>query len=132
MKQQQKMILIADDDPALVQALELRCRTLGYDVCVAHSGLAAIKMACERKPDLICLDVEMPGGNGFSACELLAGEENLARVPVVILTGRADPDTIRKCHNLCAYYVLKCTDIWDRLAPLVSELLGQACATATC
>jgi CheY-like chemotaxis protein len=131
MKQKQKMILIADDDPEIVHALELRCRTLGYDVCVAHSGLAALKMACQQKPDLICLDVEMPGGNGFSACELLAGEETLARVPVVILTGRNDPDTIRKCHNLCAYYVLKCTDIWDRLAPLVRELLGPS-AIAAC
>jgi CheY-like chemotaxis protein len=120
-----KTILIADDDPALVEVLELRCRAMGYQVCVARSGLAALKTACETPPDLICLDVEMPGGNGFSACELLAGEEKLAGVPVIILTGRNDPETIRRCHNLCAYYVLKCTDIWSRLAPLIQELLGQ-------
>lgn len=120
-----KTILVADDDPALVQVLELRCRALGFDVRVAYSGLAALKSACQQPPDLICLDVDMPGGNGFSACELLAGEQQLAHVPIIILTGKTDSETIRRCHNLCAYYVPKCTDVWTRIAPLLQELLAE-------
>ncbi|HEX3997930.1 MAG TPA: response regulator [Pirellulales bacterium] len=120
-----KTILVADDDPALVQVLELRCRALGFDVRVAHSGLAALKSACQQPPDLICLDVDMPGGNGFSACELLAGEPQLSHVPIIILTGKTDGETIRRCHNLCAYYVPKCADVWARIAPLLQELLDQ-------
>lgn len=119
-----KTILVADDDPALVQVLELRCRDLGFDVRVAHSGLAALKSACEDKPDVMCLDVEMPGGNGLSACELLAGESQLARTPIIILTGRTDHETIRRCHNMCAYYIPKCSDVWMRIAPLLQELFG--------
>jgi CheY-like chemotaxis protein len=120
-----KTILVADDDPALVQVLELRCRALGLDVRVAYSGLAALKSACQEPPDLICLDVDMPGGNGFSACELLTGEDQLAQVPIIILTGKTDSDTIRRCHHLCAYYVPKCADVWTRIEPLLQELLKQ-------
>lgn len=119
-----KTILVADDDPELVQVLELRCRALGFDVRVAYSALAALKSACQEPPDLICLDVEMPGGNGFSACELLAGEPRVASVPIIILTGKTDSDTVRRCHNLCAYYVPKCANVWTRMAPLLKELLA--------
>jgi hypothetical protein len=40
------------------------------------------------------------------------------------MTGRTDPDTIIRCHNMCAYYVEKCPDVWSRLEPLLIEVLG--------
>jgi CheY-like chemotaxis protein len=126
-----KTILLADDDPALVEVLALRCRTLGLSVRASHSGLAALKSACDDPPDVICLDVEMPGGNGFSACELLAGETRLAEVPIIILTGKTDGETIRRCHNLCAYYVPKCSDVWSRIEPLLQELLDLSPEAST-
>jgi CheY-like chemotaxis protein len=119
-------ILLADDDPALVEVLTIRCRALGLQVRTAHNGLAALQSACDDPPDIICLDVEMPGGNGLSACELFAGESRLAQVPIIVLTGKTDGDTIRRCHNACAYYVPKCADVWNRIEPLLQTFLAAS------
>jgi CheY-like chemotaxis protein len=105
--------------------LATRCRAIGLSVHAAYSGLAALRSFLDNPPDVICLDVEMPDGNGLSACELLAGQNRLAQIPIIILTGKTDGATIRRCHNLCAYYVPKCVDVWSRLEPLLHELLGN-------
>ncbi len=118
-----KRVLIADDEPDLARALALRCEQLGLDTYVVHDAMSALTMAHDENPDLICLDVNMPGGNGLSACEMISQSEDLADIPVIILTGCYDEETIRRCHNMCAYYVLKCPDVWHRMEPLVHELL---------
>jgi CheY-like chemotaxis protein len=79
---------------------------------------------------MTCLDVEMPAGNGLSVCEMLASDQACRSIPIAILTGRSDPDTIIRCHNLCVYYVEKCPDIWSRLEPLLKELLGNSDTTS--
>ncbi len=119
-----KTILIADDQRELVRAIQLRCRHLGLETLVAHDAMTALTLINEHRPDLVCLDVNMPAGNGLSVCEMLAGDEQLASIPVIILTGRADDETIRRCHSMCAYYVLKSSDVWQRIEPLLHELLG--------
>src|SRR4051794_27988949 len=105
-----KTILIADDDRELVDALAVRCRGLGFNVLTAHDAFAALLLAKSRMPDMICLDVEMPSGNGLSVCEMLAADDACRLIPIAILTGRGDPDTIIRCHTMCAYYVEKCPD----------------------
>jgi DNA-binding response OmpR family regulator len=120
----QKVVLIADDDRDLVTALAHRCRRRGLDVRCAHDAFTALSLVRSELPDLVCLDVEMPAGNGLSVCEMLASDESCRSIPVAILTGKNDPDTIIRCHNLCAYYVEKCSDVWSRLEPLIDELLG--------
>lgn len=121
-----KNILIADDDRDLACALALRCEGLGIATRVAHDAMTALTLVHAERPDLICLDVNMPGGSGLSACEMISQNEDLAGIPVIILTGCYDEETIRRCHKMCAYYVLKCPDIWGRMKPLVRELLGLA------
>ncbi len=116
-------ILIADDDCDLVKVLSLRCRQLGADVIVAYDAMTALKLIHRERPDLICLDVNMPAGNGLSVCEMIGADESLASIPVIMLTGRADEETIRRCHTLCVYYVLKSQDVWQRMEPIVRELL---------
>jgi CheY-like chemotaxis protein len=119
-----KTILIADDDRDLVYSLFLRCRRLGLKVLTAHDAFTALTIAKTQSPDLICLDVEMPAGNGLSVCEMLTSDETCRSIPIAILTGKCDPDTIIRCHTMCAYYVEKCPDVWSRLEPLLEELLG--------
>jgi CheY-like chemotaxis protein len=127
----QKVVLLADDDRELVTALAQRCRWRGLKVCCAHDAFSALSLAKSQLPDLICLDVEMPAGNGLCVCEMLASDEACRLIPVAILTGKNDPDTIMRCHHLCAYYVEKCPDTWSRLEPLIDELLGPPDALAS-
>ncbi len=118
-----RTVLIADDDRGLVRALEVRCCQLGLNVLVAHDATAALIKARQHRPDLICLDVSMPAGSGLSVCEMLDSDPEFRGTPVIILTGREDEDTIRRCHTMCAYYVLKSTDVWQRVGPLIREIL---------
>ncbi|HYW79936.1 MAG TPA: response regulator [Thermoguttaceae bacterium] len=118
-----KKILIADDDRDLVRVLQMRCRQLGVDVITAHDAMTALTLIHEQRPDLVCLDISMPAGSGLSVCEMLSSDENLSSTAVIMLTGSNDEETIRRCHELCAYYVLKSSDVWQRMEPIVCELL---------
>ncbi len=115
-----KTVLIADDDTDLVAALELRCRQLGLEVITAEDALSSVDCTL---PDLVCMDVSMPGGNGLAACEMMADDQRLASIPVIILTGSSDEETIRRCHRMNAYYVQKSSDVWQRVEPILCELL---------
>ena len=119
-----KTILIADDDRDLVDALATRCRQLGLTVVVAYDARAAFTLICESRPDLICLDVSMPSGSGLAVCEMLVSDEELSSIPVIMLTGSTDDETIRRCHSMCAFYVLKSRDVWQRIEPVLCNLLG--------
>ncbi len=124
-----KKILIADDDRDLAHSLELRCQQMGLEAFTVFDAMAALTVAHREQPDVICLDVRMPAGNGLSVCEMLKSDEKLASIPVIMLTGHTDEDTVRRCHGMCAYYVPKCPDLWPRVEPLLRELVDLPVAT---
>ena len=118
-----KRVLIADDDANLVSALTLRFEQLGLDVQQADDAMAALTMVHTDPPNLIVIDVRMPAGNGLSVCEMLASDNRLPPIPVIVLTGASDPETIARCQQLGAHYVQKGCEIWERLRPIVCDLL---------
>jgi CheY-like chemotaxis protein len=77
------------------------------------------------------MDVNMPGGSGLSVCELLAADPAWSSIPVIVITGQADPQVMQRCHNLGAYYVPKCADVWQRVEPLVYEILESPAPEST-
>ena len=118
-----KRVLIVDDDRHLVKALTARLTNLGLEVLAAHDGITAMKVIPSKKPDLVLLDVNMPAGSGLTVCTVLAKDTELSPIPVVIMTGRSDRDTINQCEKLGAHYLKKSPALWDTLRPLVFELL---------
>lgn len=120
-----KTILIVDDDPQIVEVIAKRCRSIGLKVLVAHNALSALLLIDKRLPDLVCLDVELPTGNGLDICEIMATSQETHNIPVIVLTGRRDAETIRTCRNLRAYYVPKSAPLWQQLEPLIYELIGK-------
>jgi CheY-like chemotaxis protein len=90
--------------------------------------MSALGKIDEMQPDVVILDVEMPYGNGLSVCEMMSTHEQLSKIPVIILSGRSDQQIIRRCHELCAYYVIKQGDVWPRIEPLIRELIGTPIA----
>ncbi|NQU25555.1 MAG: response regulator [Candidatus Nealsonbacteria bacterium] len=119
-----KTILIADDDYELVEVLAMRCRQLGLNVLPAYDGISALRIIDEKMPDLICLDVNMPLGNGLGVCEMMAPDKQLASIPVIVLTGRSDDQTISQCRSMGAHYLHKSFDVWGLLRPMLYELLN--------
>jgi CheY-like chemotaxis protein len=126
MTSSQPLVLIADDDRNLVDALALRCIKFGLKVERAHDGLSALTKINDLHPHFVILDVKMPGGSGLSVLEIMIGNEHLRSIPVVILTGQKDIETMRRCHDLLAYFVPKCRDVWPRIEPLLIEFFGHS------
>jgi CheY-like chemotaxis protein len=127
-----KQIVVADDDEDILKLMTRRLSSLGCAVFGVDNALDAINLIHRIMPDLVCLDVGMPSGNGLSICEMMASEERLRKIPIIILTGRSDESTIRRCHDMLVYYVQKSSDTWNRIEPLVRELLQiDAPATVT-
>ncbi len=83
--------LIVDDDLALADVLSFTLRRAGFDVVVAHDGLAALERWQQDKPDFIILDLNLPKMGGLQVCQRIREESN---VPILILSVRGDDDDI--------------------------------------
>ncbi|MEX0977261.1 MAG: response regulator [Pirellulales bacterium] len=121
-----KSVLVADDDADVLTALMLRCEQLGLDVAVAGDAMTALMMFQINPPDLLIIDVNMPRGNGISVCEMLAADAHHRDIPLIVLTGRSDDETIARCRRAGVHYVFKKGDVWERIKPLVRSALGIA------
>jgi DNA-binding response OmpR family regulator len=82
------VVLIVEDDPAILRGLTLSLRLERYDVLTATDGEAGYRLAREKKPDLLILDLMLPGLGGFEICRKLRGEGFAA--PIVMLTARSE------------------------------------------
>ena len=83
-------VLVVDDIEANVRLLEAKLLIEYYDVITASNGLTALKMARERMPDIILLDVMMPQIDGFEVCRRLKADPELAHIPVIMVTALSD------------------------------------------
>lgn len=92
-------ILVVDDSVMIRQGMK-NLLSKDYDVNVARSGMAAIRAITLDKPDLVMLDYEMPVCDGMHTLEMLRSEEEYADVPVIFLTGRGDPESVKKVLDL--------------------------------
>jgi len=79
-------ILLVDDVEGSRQLLQAKLTAENYDVSTAADGLSALAMAADEPPDIILLDVMMPGMNGLQVCRKLKADETLKHIPVVLLT----------------------------------------------
>ena len=80
-------VLVVEDEKALLDTLEYNLAHQGYEVLKASDGRVAVQMADEKRPDLIILDIMLPGLDGLEVCRLVRRKTN---VPILLLTARAD------------------------------------------
>ena len=118
-----KTLLIADDDQPFLQLLASRCEELGWAVRTASDGLEALMLGVHNAPDLFILDVKLPGTDGLSLCKRFRKDPQTAAIPIIILTGLCDHEIEERCRALGARYVHKNLEIWDKLGPIMHELL---------
>src|SRR6476469_8054741 len=86
MSQKKPTILVADDDPQILTMLGIRLSKRGYEVVEAADGLQTLSKAREFKPDLVLLDVMMPGKNGWEVAKELRSDDELSSIGIVMLT----------------------------------------------
>lgn len=83
-------ILVVDDQPQNARLLDAVLSPHGYDVRHAASGAEALEQAWAADPDLVLLDVSMPGMNGYEVCRRLRADERTAFLPIVMVTAHQD------------------------------------------
>ena len=83
------VVLVAEDDEDILAMVVFDLEDEGYEVLTARDGDAAIALALERRPDLVLLDVAMPGLDGYEVTRRLRAEKSTSGTPVVLLTARA-------------------------------------------
>jgi two-component system alkaline phosphatase synthesis response regulator PhoP len=90
MSSERRKILVVDDEPHIVELLAMNLKQNGYASCVAGDGPAAIAKAIEEKPDLILLDLMLPGMSGLEVCRILRQDARTARIPLIMLSAKSE------------------------------------------
>ena len=119
-----KRILIADDEPNIVTALEFLLERNGYEVLIARNGGAALKMIEESRPDLVLLDVMMPVKSGYEVCQRMRERADWRHIKIIMLTAKGRDVEMSKGLSIGAdLYITKPFSTQDLLAN-IDALLG--------
>ncbi|HEX7606308.1 MAG TPA: response regulator [Usitatibacter sp.] len=103
-----RKIMIVDDSPTERAVVERILKKGGYEVLAVSSGEAAVERSAAEQPDLILMDVVMPGLNGFQATRLITHEERTKHIPIVICSTKdADTDVIWGLRQGAKDYLVK-------------------------
>ena len=115
-------ILVVDDDPTVRQVLSLQLESDGHQVSAAVDGESGLQAVQAQRPDLVVLDVMMPGLSGWDVLERLRSDPGSRRVPVLLLTARDLPDDRRRGYELGASAVLSKSYAPQELSDTVQAL----------
>ncbi len=120
-----KKVLIVDDEPNIVAALDYLLQRNGYEVRVASNGEQALKEVESFGPDLVLLDVMMPQKSGYEVCQRIRERADWGRVKIVMLSAKGREAEVSKGLSLGAdLYITKPFSNADLMAR-IGELLGE-------
>jgi DNA-binding response OmpR family regulator len=97
-----KKILIVEDDQKIAMALAIRLKANGYSTSIAPDAIVGASQARAIKPDLILLDISLPGGNGFQLAETFLRMPETNGTPVIFITASKNPGLMQKVMELGA------------------------------
>lgn len=120
-----KKILVADDNPDILDLLGSRLKAKNYDVVSADSGVNALLRVIEENPDLIILDIKMPSGTGIGVFENLKRNSKTANIPVIFITAYAGKEIEEQVEEMGAYGFLPKPFDSEELMRLVRGALGE-------
>ena len=123
-------ILLVEDDEKIVKALTIRLKSQGYDVVAAYDAVMAMAKALDCHPDVILLDISMPGGNGFTVAERLNDSSLTATVPVIFLTASKEPGLRERAKELGAVGFLEKPFEAQELLSIIQHALAGDTAPA--
>jgi two-component system phosphate regulon response regulator PhoB len=89
-KKERYSLLLVDDDPEILKLLQERFKDEPFDVFTAAEGASALSHIRTNRPDLIVLDVRMPGLSGLEICRFLKADKNTRNIPIIILSARSE------------------------------------------
>lgn len=118
-------ILIVDDDVTITDLMKALVSMEGHEPTTVNDSLQAMNIAKELNPDLITLDLMMPGLTGFELCKMMSEDSNFSKTPIVIISAKDDPESKEKAMNAGAKdYITKpfgVDDFLEKIASLVKS-----------
>ena len=120
-----KRILIVEDDAAMRQVLHLRLRSLHYDTIPVADAISALSEARKQTPDLIILDLGLPGGGGLNLIQRLQTIPKLAVIPVIVLSARERTAMEKAVLDAGAQAFFQKPADPEQLHKKIQELLGE-------
>jgi DNA-binding response OmpR family regulator len=119
-------ILIVDDDVSITELMKALVKMEGHEPTTVNDSLRAMETAKSVNPDLITLDLMMPGLTGFELCELLHQDPKFANTPIIIVSARDDPESKERAMQAGAKeYITKPFGV-DNLMTKIKELTSPS------
>jgi two-component system alkaline phosphatase synthesis response regulator PhoP len=120
-----KILLVEDSDTTRLTHRILINRRTGYDVIAVANGSEALKTAASQRPDLVLMDVMMPGLDGLEVCRRMRKQEATAKIPIVLLTFRVGEESVSEGFaSGCTAYLKKPIEV-DELVAALRQHLGE-------
>jgi two-component system OmpR family response regulator len=118
-----RTVLVVDDDENQRLLAAVALRDAGFEVHLAADGASAVEAAARLRPDLVLMDVRMPGMDGFTACEQLLSNHGCRNTSVVMLSGDDRPETVVRARMAGAVATVPKMWDWRDYVRTVRELL---------
>jgi len=115
-----KKILLVEDNPATIDVIMKELEFLGYDCIVAEDGKKAVELSVSRSPDLIIMDIAMPGMDGSEAASVLRSDPKTKDIPIVFLTCLFTKQEEKVCGHLLGqnFFIAKPYDVNELLCEI--------------
>jgi DNA-binding response OmpR family regulator len=121
-----KKILIVEDDPDVRKGMHVRLQANHYDVFLAADAISSVAEARKHQPDLILLDLGLPGGDGFTVMERFKTNPYLAVIPIIIVSARTGHENRVRAIKAGAKAFLEKPVDNDELLAVIRQALGEA------
>ncbi|MFK7978132.1 MAG: response regulator transcription factor [Halioglobus sp.] len=102
-----KKVLMVEDDHKLTIAMGIRLKAMGYDVSTAGDAVSAVAAARKYEPDMVLIDINLPGGDGFMVAERLQMLVQTAMIPFIFITASKEPGLKEKAIEMGAVAFLE-------------------------
>lgn len=125
MSDNRTLVLIADDDSDILELVAFRLGHAGYETVTADDGAEALRLARERQPALVILDVTMPKMDGYEVTGALRADEATRETPVILLTARAQENDVSRGFEAGADDYMRKPFSPQELTARVQAILGR-------
>ena len=120
-------VLVVDDDSMLRTLIRVKLSKSGYSVLEAEQGQQAIEMFNQEQPDIVLMDANMPGMNGFEATAAIKQTEKGTNIPILMVSGLEDDESVDRAFSVGATEYITKPICW----PLLMHRLANICAAIT-
>ncbi|MBD3332742.1 response regulator [candidate division GN15 bacterium] len=122
----QARVMVVDDEPEITEIVETFLTDAGYTVMVENSSAQAVEKAKAFKPDVILLDIMMPGVDGYDVCQQLKQTPEFAGTPIIFLTGKDRNDDMGRSFKSGGDMFIKKPFSCERLMEIINIVLMSA------